>query len=195
MDISELSLWQLTNARMVYDAAKPFGRDAVMGALMTSGDEASWLRYANNGKTTRSDVPQRWRNLASLSMQFPHDAEAGEAWTTADSVGMFQQRLMFGYSSPDLNGVADLMDPATSTIIFLKGSSFGKTKAFMDSPVDLTLAQRCQWTQGSEFPDGVAYEPFEAVAAQLIDRFGGIVPPKPKQEFDILSWLSDPNHI
>ena len=194
MDISELSQRQLTNARMIYNAAKPFGGDAVLAALMTAGDEASWLRYANNGQNTRTDVPQWAKDLAALSLQFPHDAVAGEAWTTADSIGLFQQRLMYGYSSRDLNGVADLMDPAVSTIIFLKGSSFGKTKAFMDSPVELTLAQRCQWTQGSEFPDGVAYAPFESVAAQLIDRFGAIDQPKPKH-FDILDWVSNPSII
>jgi hypothetical protein len=78
---------------------------------------------------------------------------------------------MFGYGT-----VADLMDPAESTRIFIRGSQGGRTKRFLDSPAGLTLAQRCQWTQGSEFPTGENYAPMEQVADELIARFGSFTP-------------------
>ena len=100
------SAQQIANARVIYDTAKPYGLEATQAALMAAMDESSLLRYANNGKNTRTDVPQWAKDLAALSMQFPHDAVAGEAWTTADSIGPYQQRLMFKYSTQDINGVA-----------------------------------------------------------------------------------------
>lgn len=173
--IYDLTAQQLTNAQAIYRAALPYGRDAVMAALMTAGAESSWLRYANNGKSTRTDVSAAAKRVAAVSLTFDHDAVAGEAWTTADSVGLFQQRPMFGYGP-----VADLMDPTRSTIIFLTGNAAHTTRAFMDAPAGLTLAQRCQWTQGSEFPTGDNYAPFENVAAQLIERFAVVdIPTSP----------------
>lgn len=169
VQIYDLTAKQLANAQIIYDTAKPFGRDAVMGALMTAGDESSWLIYANNGMSARGDVPQSAKRLAATSQQYPHDAVAGEAWTTADSVGLFQQRPMYGYGT-----VGELMDPVKSTLIFLTGNASHTTRAFLNAPADLTLAQRCQWTQGSEFPTGDNYAPFEDVAAQLIERFGSV---------------------
>src|SRR5664279_2090591 len=158
--IYDLTARQVVNAELIYDAARPYGRDAVMAALMTAGDESSWLRYANNGNSTRTDVPQWVKDLAATSLHYEHDAVAGEAWTTADSVGLYQQRPMFNYGT-----ILELMDPAQSTIIFLTGNAAGTTRAFLKAPADLTLAQRCQWTQGSEFPTGENYAPFETVAA------------------------------
>lgn len=190
ISIGSLSDRQLTNAQTIYRAALPYGRDAVKAALMAAGDESSYLRYQNNGKTTRVDVPQKWRDLAAISMQFPGDAIAGEEWTTADSIGLFQQRLMFGYSSPDRAGVADLMDPAVSTVIFICGSSFGRTRAFLRSPTEMTLAQRVQWTQGSEHPDGGSYLELEHVAEQLIERFCTVdIPTSPAPTCNVLEII------
>jgi hypothetical protein len=169
LDISQLTKTQLFNAAMIIEAALPFGQEAAVAALMTAGAESSWLRYANNGNTTRDDVPVKWRRVAAESMKYPHDAVAGEAWTTADSVGLYQQRPMFDYGS-----IAELMDIAESTRIFLRGShaGAGTTKCFTRSPVAaMTLAQRCQWTQGSEFPTGENYAPLESVARQLFARY------------------------
>lgn len=179
--INDLKARQLINAQAVYRAALPFGRDAVMAALMTAGAESSYLIYANNGQSTRTDVSAAAKRVAAVSMTFDHDAVAGEAWTTADSVGLFQQRPSFGYGT-----VADLMDPARSTVIFLTGNAAHTTRAFMDAPDGLTLAQRCQWTQGSEFPTGGNYAPFQAVAAQLIERFSGIT----AAPCDITEWIT-----
>lgn len=177
MKLSELSARQIARAEVIYRAALPFGRDAVKAALMTAAAESSFLLYANDGSTKRTDVPQKWRDLAATSLQFEHDAVAPKAqgkpagtWdTTADSVGHFQQRPMYDYGS-----IAELMDPAESTRIFIRGShgGAGRTRRFLDSPKDMDLARRCQWTQGSEFPTGENYRPMEQVADQLIERFG-----------------------
>jgi hypothetical protein len=114
-------------------------------------------------------------------LAYPHDAEAGAEWTTADSVGLFQQRPMFDYGT-----IRELMDPAESTRIFVRGSHDGKgrTRYFLESPTTMTLAQRCQWTQGSEFPTGENYAPMETVAEQLIKHFGGF----PADDTD---WILD----
>lgn len=173
MDIADLSAAQLANALRIYLAAAGFGDDAALGALMAAGAESSYLVHANDGSTTRDDVPQRWRDIAALSLRFPHDAVAGREWTTADSVGLFQQRPMFGYCSPDTAGVGQLMDPAESTRIFLRGSfgGAGSTRCFLQSPAEMSLAQRVQWAQGSEFPTGDNYVGLTTVAHQLVARF------------------------
>lgn len=185
VNLSDLSAQQISRARVIYEAAKPYGGVVVKAALMTAADESSFLLYANDGTTKRSDVAQKWRDLARTSLNYEHDRVAPRqpanvpegTWdTTADSCGHFQQRPMYDYGT-----VAELMDPAESTRIFVRGShgGAGKTRYFLQSPTTMTLAQRCQWTQGSEFPDGTAYAPMEPVADQLIARFGPIDPPKP----------------
>lgn len=191
VDISELSATQLANAQAIILAAAPFGVPAMVAAAACAGDESSWLRYANDGSTRRADVPARWRNLAALSMQCEHDAVAPHqpagtpegTWdTAADSIGLFQQRLMYGYSTPDAAGAAELMDPAESTRIFIRGShgGTGTTRAFLNAPADLTVPQQIQWTQGSEFPTGDNYAPFIPVATQLVARFASPAPaPQP----------------
>jgi hypothetical protein len=166
VDISELSIRQLFNAHAVYAAALPYGLEAAKAALMTVGDESSWLMYANDGSTTRSDVAQKWRDLAATSLNYPHDAVAGTDFTSADSIGLFQQRPMFDYGT-----VAELMDPVRSTVIFIAGNGRGTNRYFQQVPSNLTLAQKCQWVQGSEFPTGENYAPFGHVADQLIARF------------------------
>ena len=178
MELSDLSATQIANALAVYRAAIPYGPEAAEAALMAAGAESSYLLYANNGGTTRDDVPAKWRALAALSMQLPHDAAAGQAWTTADSVGLFQQRPMCGYCTPDLAGIGELMDPAESTRIFVRGShgGSGSTRYFLQSPTDKSLAQRVQWTQGSQFPTGENYEPFTTVVKQLMARFRATEP-------------------
>lgn len=176
MDIADLTAIQLVNALQVYRAAREFGESAATAALMCAGAESSYLRYANDGSTTRDDVPARWRAIAALSLRLPHDAVAGRDWTTADSVGLFQQRPMYGYCTPDIAGIGELMDPAASTRIFIRGShgGAGSTRFFLQSPPDLTMAQRVQWTQGSEFPTGGNYVALATVADQLMAKFRAI---------------------
>lgn len=175
MKLSDLSPKQIDRARAIFDAAAPFGAEAVAAALMTAAAESSFWLFANDGTTKRADVPARAREVARESLNFEHDRVAPQlpastpagTWdTTADSVGHFQQRPMYGYGT-----VSDLMDPAESTRIFLRGSRGGRTRCFLDSPRTLTLPQRCQWTQGSEFPTGENYEPMATVVAQLISLF------------------------
>lgn len=175
MKLSELSLKQIQRARVIFNAAAPFGADAVAGALMTAAAESSYKLYANDGTTKRVDVPVSIKIKVRESLQYDHDAVAPqvEAWrpvgywdTTADSMGHFQQRLMYNYGT-----IADLMDPEESTRIFLRGSKIAKTKCFLDAPKELTLPQRCQWAQGSEYPSGENYEKEAVVTAQLISLF------------------------
>lgn len=176
--LSDLSARQIARAETIARAASPWGREVTAAALMTAGAESSFWIYANDGSTRRGDVSQYWRTVAAGSLMFDHDKVApalppdtppGTWDTTADSCGHFQQRPMFDYGS-----VAELMDPAESTRIFIRGShgGAGRTKRFLDSPASLTLAQRCQWTQGSEFPTGENYAPWQQVADQLVERFG-----------------------
>lgn len=176
MKLSDLSQRQIDRARVIFNAALPFGTDAVAAALMTAAAESSFWLYANDGTTKRTDVSTRAREVARESLAFeydrvapnqPPDTPAGTWDTTADSVGHFQQRPMYGYGT-----VADLMDPAESTRIFLRGSKGGKTRYFLASPTSLSLPQRCQWTQGSEYPTGENYEPMAVVVGQLINLFG-----------------------
>lgn len=176
MKLADLTAKQITRARAIFDAATPFGADAVAAALMTAAAESSFWLYANDGTTKRTDVPARAREVARESLAYEYDrvapnqppeTPAGTWDTTADSVGHFQQRPMYGYGT-----VADLMDPAESTRIFLRGSKGGRTRYFLASPATLTLPQRCQWTQGSEYPTGENYEPMATVVGQLINLFG-----------------------
>lgn len=186
MKLSDLSARQIARAEVIYRTAVLWGSDAALAALMTAAAESSFLLYANDGSTRRSDVSQYWRDIARGSLAFEHDAVAPAlpastrpgAWdTTADSLGHFQQRPMFDYGS-----VAELMNPAESTRIFIRGShgGAGRTRKFLDAPADLTLAQRCQWTQGSEFPTGENYAPMEQVARDLAARFGPAPAPAPQ---------------
>jgi hypothetical protein len=91
---------------------------------------------------------------------------------------------MYGYGT-----VADLMDPAESTRIFLRGVPGDPTRvrhwSRTDKPKNLTIAQACQWVQGSEFPTGENYAPMEAVADQLIAHFGGL--PQTKDWFNTMT--------
>jgi hypothetical protein len=175
MKLSDLAPKQIARAEVVYRAALPFGADAVKAALMTAAAESSFWLYGNDGSTKRADVPQRWRDVARESLSYEYDkvapklppsTPAGTWDTTADSVGHFQQRPMYSYGT-----VAELMNPTESTLIFLRGSKSGRTRYFLQSPTNMTLAQRCQWTQGSEFPTGENYRPMEQVADELIARF------------------------
>jgi hypothetical protein len=192
MDITDLTATQLANALQIYRAAMPFGEPAAMAALMCAGAESSYLRYANDGSTTRDDVPARWRAIAAMSLRFPHDAVAGGAWTTADSVGLFQQRPMFGYCTPDLAGIGTLMDPAESTRVFLRGShgGAGATRHFLQSPKEMTLAQRVQWVQGSEFPTGENYVGLTRVATTLMARFRVVEGQAVSTTADITDWIT-----
>ncbi|TKV61880.1 hypothetical protein FDO65_10170 [Nakamurella flava] len=151
--LSDLTELQVRRASTIARAARPFGLEAVKAALMCAFEESSLLIHANNGRTTRTDVPLKWRALAALSQEFPHDRVAGEAWTTADSIGMFQQRLMYGYASPDRAGVAALMAVDESTRIFLRGSTYAKTRSFLD-PANTRgdIATRIQWANSATAP-------------------------------------------
>ena len=193
MRLSDLSARQIARAEVIYRAALPWGADATKAALMTAAAESSFLLYANDGSTKRWDVAPAWRDIARQSLGFDHDAVAPKipastpagTWdTTADSVGHFQQRPMYDYGT-----VAELMDPAESTRIFIRGShaGTGRTRKFLDSPAGLSLAARCQWTQGSEFPTGDNYAPMVQVADELIARFGPIGPANPTRT--AADWL------
>jgi hypothetical protein len=178
MELKDLNTKQVNNAEKIFLAALPFGAEAVTAALMAAAAESSYLVYANNGESRRPEVWAAYGNRANFqkfirkSIEFPHDAEAGEKWTTADSLGLFQQRPMYNYGT-----IAELMDPAESTRIFIRGSKGGKTKYFLQSPPDLSLPARVQWTQGSEFPTGENYAPMIQVVAQLVAKFRITTPP------------------
>src|SRR6478736_5321206 len=113
MRIDDLSTRQVANALVVFAAAIPFGPDAVKAALMTAAAESSFRRYANDGSYADEEHEQIWRCYGiryggpglsldqcrvvyrahmAQSLTFTHDAVAGSALTTKDSVGHYQQR-------------------------------------------------------------------------------------------------------
>jgi hypothetical protein len=176
LTVQKLTARQQSNAESIIAAALPYGTEAVLAALIAAGAESSWLRYANDGSSTRTDVSLRARQIAATSLAYDHDAVAGSAWTTADSVGLYQQRPMFGYGT-----VAELMDPARSTVIFVAGNGRRTNRYFLQAPADLPLPARVQWTQGSEYPTGENYEPHVDTARYLLNKYLAAHPAPPSR--------------
>jgi hypothetical protein len=210
-DIGQLSVGQLAVARQVFDLATSVmsnlsysqadTEDAVLGALTTVNDESTFKNRTNNGAYAGASASSVWAWYGGrssyqahmrLSFTYAPDSGDGGAETTKDSMGLFQQREMYGYAglgrSPHPDAPRRLMDPDWTVQVFLTGVPgqpsvvkywLGAPSALRDRD-DLSIAKRCQWVQGSEFPDGLNYLESVRVARQLIQRFGG-VPTNPGQ--------------
>jgi len=173
----------------------------ILGALTTINAESTCQRYGNDGTYAGQDRKAVWgwyggqeayQRHMRLSLAQQPDVVGGAAETTKDSIGLFQQREMYGYAGlgrvPHPDGPARLMDIVWSTRVWARG-----VPATPDSPSrwwlhpavpqeltghdDLSVAKRCQWVQGSEFPDGGNYLEAIPAAKELMAAFGLPVPP------------------
>lgn len=197
-DISQLSAKQLQRARRVFEVAGEFltaDPDVVLGALTTVNDESTFRVYANDGSYAGAERASVWgwyggqaayRSHMQLSLNYDSDAVAGSAETTKDSVNLTQFREMYGYAGlgnkPLPEAMDRMMDPDYAVRVFCNGvpGKPGTVRSWLAAPDslkahdDLTVAKRCQWVQGSEFPTGLNYLEAVQVAHQLIERFGGL---------------------
>jgi hypothetical protein len=207
-DIGQLTGRQLERARLVFDiACEYFDRDpyVLIAALTVVNDESSFRVYANDGSYAGDQRKQIWgwyggrdayQQHMLTSLLYPHDAVAGSAETTKDSVNLTQFREMYGYAGygpePHPHAMARMMDPDYAVRVFIDGvpGRPGIVRSWLDErcPKGLTIPQRIQWVQGSEFLDGNNYAEAIHVALQLIDEFGGLPDPKPAKEWlDVVS--------
>lgn len=198
-DISQLSAKQLLRARRIFDVASAYlerDPDVVLGALTTANAESTFQIYANDGSYEGKEKDAIWKwyggqdkykTHMQLSLKQDHDAVAGKNETTKDSLNFTQYREMYGYAGmgnkPLDAAIVRLMDPDYSIRVFCAGvpNQPGVVRSWLAAPEwlrhddDLSIAKRCQWVQGSEFPTGLNYLEAVKVARQLIDRF---TPPK-----------------
>jgi hypothetical protein len=219
-DISQCTPQMIARARQIFDIAVPYmprDPDVVLGVLTTANDESSLRVYGNDGTYAgeQKAVVWKWyggqaeyRAHMRLTLDNDPDAVAGSAETTKDSVGLYQQREMYGYaglgSSPHPDAPGRLMDVDYSTRVFIDGvpGQTGKVRSWLDPRVptnlktdpslsqddnDLRVAKRCQWVQGSEFPTGMNYLEALHCARQLIAHFGGLPDTRPTSS--AADWL------
>lgn len=208
-DIGQLSAKQMQRARRVFDIACEYvdrDPDVVKGALTTVNDESTFTVYANDGTYAGEERAEVWawyggqaayREHMRLSLNYDRDAVAGSAETTKDSLNLTQYREMYGYAGmghkPDPAAIERLMDPDYAVRTFIEGvpGRPGIVRCWLDQrmPAELTIAQRCQWVQGSETLTGENYGEAMHVADQLIEAFGGL--PQVQLPED---WFMAPNN-
>lgn len=171
----------------------------LLGALTTANAESTFQRYGNDGRyagTERSEVWSWYGGQAAyerhmrLSLSMDPDAVGGIAETTKDSLGLFQQREMYGYAGlgnrPHPWAPGRLMDVEWSTRVWAvgTGTAGGPSRWWLHPKVpqaltghdDLSVAKRCQWVQGSEFLDGGNYLEAIPAAKELMVAFHLPVP-------------------
>lgn len=214
-DIKQLSTKQLQRAHEIFYLAMAYNDqdpDVVLGVLTTANAESTYAIIANNGLYAGEKKEEVWgwyggqslyKSHMRRSLLYPYDSVAGDAETTKDSLSLFQQREMYGYAgmgnSPHPEAVARLMDPAWSVKVFIAGVPDKPTTvrhwldkrcpADLKKHDDLSVAKRCQWVQGSEFPTGGNYVEAMPVAHQLIELFGGLPNPSTSEYIShLLHW-------
>lgn len=203
--MSQLKLLQVGNARklvlvlqQVAVEQKLPDMDAwlmYLGGLTTANAESTFQRYGNDGTYAGLQKESVWgwyggqeayRKHLRISMTENPDAMGGSAETTKDSIGLYQQREMYGYaglgSKPNASAPGRLMSIEWTTRVWALGvpstpSSpsrwwlHPKTPEALKGVDDLSVAKRCQWVQGSEFPDGGNYLEAIPVARELLVAF------------------------
>lgn len=205
-DISQLGAKQLQRAKRVIEVASEYldkDPDVVLGALTTANDESTFRLYANDGTYAGKEREAVWKWYGgqdkykahmrlSLNPKYGADAAAGGAETTKDSMNLTQFREMYGYAGmgnkPVDAAIDRMMDPDYAIKVFCAGvpGQPGAVRSWLAAPdylhghEDLTIAKRCQWVQGSEFPTGLNYLEAVHVARQLIARYPIAIPtPEP----------------
>lgn len=147
--VDSLSPAQIANVKKILGAGKAMGvnRHAGTITIMVSMVETNLLNYA-------SDVPSE-----AESKSLPHDAVGRDH----DSVGVMQQRAAWGK-------VADRMNPAIATKLFLEGGAGGQPGLFdVKGWEQLPLGVAAQKVQRSAFAD--RYGRYEAFGQQVYDKF------------------------
>lgn len=151
-------------------------------AMMVMAQESTYQNYANDGANVHNynnwPAPgkQYWLDLATLSLNYPHDAVGHDA----DSVGLFQQRPAAGWADgegytaatddPEI-AVQRLLDPRWSAWQFFGGPGGSSSPGLLDIDgwENLTPGQAAQQVQGSAFPD--EYNKWENEARALVAQY------------------------
>ena len=141
---------QEANAEIVVGVALGRGLGSTGAAIAVSAAlaESSLYNYANDGTSTligsaeRRQLNDAERAVARQSLTYPHD----KVGNNLDSIGLFQQRPMTGWGTPD-----QLINPATATGKFLDQMV---TVANWQAVSPWTVAQK---VQGSLSSDGGIY--------------------------------------
>ena len=141
---------QQANANTVVGVAlgRGLGPTGAAIAVAAALAESSLYNYANDGTSTLTgsaegrQLNDAERAVARQSLAYPHD----KVGNNLDSIGLFQQRPMSGWGSPD-----QLIDPATATGKFLDRMA---TVANWQTFSPWTVAQA---VQGSPSSDGGIY--------------------------------------
>ncbi|WP_420123692.1 M15 family metallopeptidase [Nakamurella sp.] len=155
---------QEANAKTVVGVAlgRGLGPTGAAIAVAAALAESSLYNYANDGTSTLigsaegRQLNDTERAVARQSLGFPHD----KVGNNLDSIGLFQQRPMTGWGTPD-----QLINPATATVKFLDRMV---TVANWQTASPWTVAQK---VQGSPSSDGGiyrdSYEQATAIVAAL----------------------------
>lgn len=138
------------------------GEHGTIIALMTVMVESVFKMYAN------STIP--------ASLNYPHDAVGSDH----DSLGLFQQRLMYWGTVPDL------MDVEYNTLAFLggpTGPNDGSPAGLLDIAgwESMGYGEAAQAVQGSDFPD--RYECWKAGMIELYNMITNTAPPSPEGDY------------
>ena len=141
---------QESNAKTVVSVAlgRGLGPTGAAIAVAAALAESSLYNYANDGTSTLvgsaegRQLNDAERSVARQSLGFPHD----KVGNNLDSIGLFQQRPMTGWGTPD-----QLINPATATGKFLDRMI---TVADWQTASPWTVAQK---VQGSPSSDGGIY--------------------------------------
>ena len=141
---------QEANAKTVVGVALGRGLGSTGAAIAVAAAlaESSLYNYANDGTSTLvgsaegRQLNDAERAVARQSLTYPHD----KVGNNLDSIGLFQQRPMTGWGSPD-----QLINPATATGKFLDRMV---TVANWQTASPWTVAQK---VQGSPSSDGGIY--------------------------------------
>lgn len=207
--MSQLRALQVGNAKKVAAALGQIAAERqvtgwalwamILGGLTTINAESTFMRYGNDGTYAGEQRKQVWawyggqeayRRHMRLSLAQEPDIVGGGAETTKDSIGLFQQREMYGYAGlgrvPHPDGPARLMSIEWTTRVWAVGTGTpdGPSRWWLHPKVpqeltghdDLSVAKRCQWVQGSEFPDGGNYLEAIPAAKELMVAFHLPVP-------------------
>lgn len=167
---------QERNAKIIVSVAlgRKLGNTGAAIGVAVALAESTLYNYANDGTSTLvgsaegRQLNDAERAVARESLQYPHD----RVGNNLDSIGLFQQRPMTGWGSPD-----QLIDPATSAGFFFD--------RLVEVPAWQSLPpwNAAQTVQGSPSSDGgiyrTVYEQAETIVTDLTadpPTAGGPVP-------------------
>ncbi len=160
---TDLDAAQDRNARIIVSVAlgRNLGNTGAAIGVAVALAESTLYNYANDGTSTLigsaegRQLNDAERAVARESLQYPHD----RVGNNLDSIGLFQQRPMTGWGSPD-----QLIDPATSAGLFY--DRLAEVPAWQSLPP----WNAAQIVQGSPSSDGGIYREMYQKAETLVDQ-------------------------